>query len=547
MKSLAPVFAALVLFLAVVGISHAAQLKTYVAEFSVSGVPNKDELKTTLQGLLASRLNPGQVELVESREKAELTVAGSYAQFGRVFSLDVLLKNMVSGSLTKVFEQGDGQDDLLPAIGRLSSKIDKELAKINAAAAPAAVAPVTVVTPPVTAPAPTIPKPAPSSAVPLPLPAPADPKAAAAVSAPQAGYMVAPESTAKSTPPTTSLIVPAPQVTYLVRSEDGAKETAGSWTSAPLQGIFTGIALGRTLATGEREIFVAGDRTIRYYLKGAELKLVAEVAIPIPAKILTIDTADLDGDGTPELYVTIFDRETLSSRVYLPTAGSLEKIAENLTWFFRGIGTDVKNRIILAQEMKTGGKFFGGVSELVKSGTTYTTKNPREMPRSGSIFNFNILAGTQGKGYLVVLNEDGYLVISSPDGEEVWKSSDKYGGSENNFKVEALEQRRATGDEFRWTFLEQRIVITPEGTLLVPHNEGMFNIGNNRAYTKYSLHALTWNGSSLKEKWHTRLSQSYLADFAYDSTTRELVLLEVVQKSGLFSKGKTVISINKID
>src|SRR5450631_1852650 len=63
------------------------------------------------------------------------------------------------------------------------------------------------------------------------------------------------------------------------------------------------------------------------------------------------------------------------------------------------------------------------------------------------------------------------------------------------FKSEALELRRSTGDEYRWTFLEQRIVITPDGTLLVPHNEGMFNIGNDRSYTKYSLHALTWNGS----------------------------------------------------
>jgi hypothetical protein len=88
---------------------------------------------------------------------------------------------------------------------------------------------------------------------------------------------------------------------------------------------------------------------------------------------------------------------------------------------------------------------------------------------------------------------------------------------------------------------------TPEGILLVPHNEGLFTIGNNRTYTKYSLHALIWNGSSLQEKWHTGLSQGYLADFAYDTAARELVLLEVIQKSGLFSKGKTVISFNKID
>lgn len=545
MKSIAPVLAALVLFLAVAGVSQAAPLKTYVTEFSVSGVPNKDELKVTLQGLLASRLNPEQVQLVESRDKAELMVTGSYAQFGKIFSLDVLIKNLASNSLTKVFEQGEGQDDLLPAIGRLSRKIERELAKSPvAAAAPAVTAAAVPATAP-TAPAPVPALPTPAAAIPAPvvaMPVVVPPAPAAA----QQGYLVTPDTTAKSTPSASPVIIPA-QDSYLVRSEDGAKETPGSWTSQPMEGIFTGIALGRTLAGGEREIFVAGDRTIRYYLKGSELKLVAEVTIAIPAKILSIDAADLDGDGTPELYVTIFDRQSLSSRVYLPTSTGLQKVADNLPWFFRGIGTDVKTRTIHAQEMVTGGKFFGGVGELVKSGTTFTMKNARPLPRWGTIFNFNLLGGTAGKGFAVVLNEDGYLVISGPDGEEAWKSSDKYGGSENNFKIDSVEQHRSSVDDTRWTFLEQRIVITPEGTLLVPHNEGMFNIGNNRSYTKYSLHALTWNGSSLKEKWHTRVSQSYLADFAYDAAARELVLLEVVQKTGLFSKGKTVISINKID
>jgi len=536
MKSIAPVIAALVLFLAGAAASHAAPLKTYVAEFSVSGAANKDELKMTLQGLLSSRLNPEQAQLVESQDKAEVSVAGSYAQFGKIFSLDVLIKNLRNSSLTKVFEQGDSQDDLLPAIGRLSAKIDRVLGKMSAATVPAQ-----ATAAPIAAAAPALPTA--SAAVALPVAVVAKPESAPSASAPQAGYLVAPESKAIAAAPKTVV----QQSSYLVKTDEDAREAAGSWTSAPLEGIFTGIAVGRTLPGGEREIFVAADRTIRYYLKGSELKLVAEATIAIPAKILSIDTADLDADGIPELYVTIFDRESLSSRVYRPTASGMEKVAESLPWFFRGIGTDLNTRTIFAQEMLPGGKFYGGPAELVKSGSSFSTKNPRELPRSGFIFNFNMLAGEKGKGYVVVINEDGYLVVTAPNGEEAWKSSDKYGGSESFFKVEALDQRRATGDEFRWTFLEQRIVVTPDGTLLVPHNEGMFNIGNNRSYTKYSVSALTWNGSSLKEKWHTRLAQSYLADFAFDPATKELILLEVVQKSGMFSKGKTVISINKID
>src|SRR6185369_8862593 len=110
-------------------LSLAAPLKTYVAEFSVVGAPNKDELKVTLQGLLASRLNPGRVQLVEKPDNADLLLSGSYALFGKMFSVDVLIKNVSSGAMTKVFEQGESQDDLLPAFGRLAQKLDQELAK----------------------------------------------------------------------------------------------------------------------------------------------------------------------------------------------------------------------------------------------------------------------------------------------------------------------------------------------------------------------------------------------------------------------------------
>ena len=64
------------------------------------GVLSEDELKVTLQGLLASRLNPDQVRLVEKPDQAEVLLAGSYALFGKMFSIDVLLKNSLNGEET---------------------------------------------------------------------------------------------------------------------------------------------------------------------------------------------------------------------------------------------------------------------------------------------------------------------------------------------------------------------------------------------------------------------------------------------------------------
>ncbi len=517
MRAILTVVIAALLLISAPCLSPAAPLRTYVSEFSVTGAANRDELKLSLQGILASRLDPDQVRLVESADRAELLLSGSYALFGKMFSLDVLIKNTAQGYLGKVYEQGDSQDDLLPAMGRLARKITQELAKSPAlpATSSTAVATTTVAAPLAVAP----------------------PQSSAS-----AKSMAPPPAAASHEP-----AVATAAAEYIVKPDSG-RDSPGSWTSAPLEGVLSAIALGRRLPSGDQEIFITGERTIRYLLrKGTELKQVGEVVIPLPARILAIDSADLDHNGTPELYVTIVDRESLSSRVYQPTDKGLILVADSLPWFLRGFGNDFKQRRIMVQAMASNGEYFNGISELVKTGSRFEAGSSRALPRGGNIFNFTMFRDRSGTEKTALLDEDGYLVISGADGGELWRSSDKFGGSETYFKHESLSQLRSTGDGFRRHFLEQRMVTLADGTLLVPRNEGIFSIGNNRSFSKYSLFALQWNGALFKEAWHTRLSPGYLADFAYDPASRQVVLLEVIQKAGLFSGGKTVISVNSIE
>ncbi len=495
MRSRAILTASLLLALTAPGFASAGLLKAYVTEFAVTGPANKEELKTALQGLLASRLNPDQVQLVDDRADADLVLSGSYARFGGMFSIDLLLRGRDGKTMRKIFEQGEGDNDLIPALGRLSRKIDTELAKTKPTA----------------------------STTPLP-----------------------------SAPPPTAVTVPAaPAVSraenFRIMPEAEAKDVPAGWTSPPLEGVFVGMAVGRRLPSGDREIFLAGERTVRFYHQGAEMKQVAAVELEAPAKVLGIDTADLDGDGVPELYVTVMDRETLSSRVYLPREGKLEKLADNLPYFFRGMEQGNDRKTIFVQGLGMGGEFYGDVAELVRTGSTFETRNPQKLPRFGNLYNFNVLTDAAGKRCYVLLNADGYLVVTSRDGKHLWQSSDKFGGTERHYKRETLEEKRYSTDQYRWFYLEQRLTVTPEGELLIPRNDGIFVVGNLRAYKKHALYALRWTGAILEERWHTRESPTYLADYAYDPGTRELIQLEITQKESLLGKGQSVISVHTIE
>jgi hypothetical protein len=449
----------------------------YVSEFSISGGSSSKDLATSLQGLLASRLNPDLVQLVKTQVAAELVVAGSYTAFGKIFSLDAQISGTARDTVQKVFEQGESQDDLIPAVGRLAQKLDREFGKIYSAATAPSVAP-----------------------------------------------LIATDT--KTEPVNRNL----PQV----------------WTSPPLEGVLTGIAIGRTLPTGEREIFAAGEQIIRYYRLGEKMKLVSEIVLSGAAKILAIDTADLDGDGIPEIYVTIIDRETLISQVFLPKETGLEKIAGELPYFFRGIGTDLKNRAILAQMIGVRGNFYGDIQLLEKSENRFTAGRPQKMPIDATVFTVNRFTDASGKVLHLVMSDTGIIMVSAPDGTVVWKSSDSFGGSEQHFKQENSDAKRSE-DHYRWTFLEQRMLITAEGDIIVPHNKGSFNIGTFRSYNKHTIHSLRWNGSILEEAWHTGDNPTYLADFGYDSSAKELILLKITQKEGIWSKGRSVISIHKTE
>ena len=486
---------ALFLLTAVTG--HAGQIKAYVAPFSVTGAPNSAELRSSLQHLLSSRLSNDEVIAVESPEGADISIKGSYFAFGTVFSIDTVAKSSSGTVLVRAFEQGESQEAVLQAVGKLAktllSGIEKNYGKT--AAAPAAAA-----------------APARSKTV------PADPA-----------------------------VVKAPPQSDIVRVATVAELAASGWISQKLPGELNGIALGRTLGSGEREVFIAGIHSVQFFLQGKELKLQAEITLPIYQQIIGIETADLDADGSLELYLTVMNSDELASEVWTVAGNSLQKLAEKLPYYFRAVSMQGREKTIFAQQTARDSDFFGDLHELKKKGALFGISEPLKLPRYANIFNTATFLNKEGKRLFAVLKQDGYLLVFDESGKNLWESSDKYGGSESFFTREDLANMNVTGAQRRKIFLEQRITVTKNGEIIVPKNDGFFVIGNNRSYSKNSVFAFAWNGVALDELWHTKLSQNYLADYRYDEGAKELLMLEVVKKAGIIEKGATALFIKKVE
>jgi len=501
MKKLIVILSALLITLAAIP-AVAAQVRVYVAEVNAVGVQNRDEMKVTVQTLLASRLTGSGIVAVGSPSEADVLVTGTYVTIGKVFSVDALARTSGGKTLTRAFVQGESQDELIPAVGKLAEKLSAELAKLSAA-----------------------------------------------------GQLVNTASTVVRTQamaaPVSDIIRNDQQQVRMVQTGDFIKPTAeqrnsSGWLSKRLNGAANLLAIGKILSDGSREIFLAGENRLSYYRQSSGMKLVTEVELSAAEKVISLDTVE-GNDGALDIYVTIIRAGEPASQVWQVKGDKLIRVAEKLPYYFRGASLAGGPKRLYAQAMGRETDFFGDVFEASRTGANITLKNPIKMPRFGDIYGFNQFRDSDGKVLTVTFTPDGYLAVYDQELKELWRSNDKFGGSELYFQRDDLDNARVTGERYRWIFMNQHIQVTPKGEVLVGKNDGFWVLGNARSYKKGAVYCMVWNGSSLEEKWRTKDTQNYMPDYVYDESRNELLLLQTVQRAGVGTLGASSLAIKKVE
>lgn len=505
MKNIIALFA--VMLAALIAIpALAAPLKVFVSEMNAVGVQNRDELKLSLQTLLASRLNSDSITAVASPAEADVIVNGTFVAIGKVFSVDAMAKSVNGKTLTRSFIQGEGMDELIPAMGKLADKLSANLIKMQTSGQIMTIEPKA---PPTTF--------SMTRATPVPK---AD---------------IVKSDIVKSTP-----------YEEIVRPKEMERTTSSGWQSKRLPGAANLIATGKTLPDGSREIFLAEDRRLSYYHQDENMNLVFATEFANNDKIISLDTIQ-GSDGRTDIYLTIMHGEELSSQIWQVADGKLTRVANDLPYYFRALTLSGGPQKIYAQAMGRNTEFYGDVAEVSRNGSVISLANPVKMPRVGNILTFNQFKDQEGRTFTVVINPDQYLVVFDESLNEVWRSSDKFGESELYYQKDNTENFRLTNDKYRWFFMNQRIQVTSKGDVLVGKNEGFWVLGNARSYKKGLVYCFRWNGSNLDEQWHTRETQSYMPDYYYDEARNELLILQTVQRPGITTRGAAALAIKKVE
>lgn len=457
---------------------QAAVVKAFVNRFTVSTGENREELKGSMQVLLMSRLNSEEIQATDRPSDADILIDPSYIAFGTVFSLDALVKTASGQFVDRVFVQGDTQNELIPSVVEMAKRLRYSILKWHPELAAKAKA--------------------------------EKPLLVADVKAPVAPVKKESRKDVKALQPPKAEKVPEKP-----------------WTSQRLAERYSFIASGLDRGADGVEIFAATERSLNFYLKGESLQFVSETQFEADEKIVGVDVADLEGNGTVEVYVSILKLGLPASQVYQLENRTLRKVKDNIPYLLRGIALDGKEKRIYAQRLDANTEFVGEVYQLVKGGDEYSVKNPIQLPLFGNLYNFGRFVDAKGKTHFVVTHPDGYLLVYSKDKKQLWKSREKFGGSEVQLcKAEKIDPLTQTPKPCN-SYLPQRIQVTAAGEVIAARNTGIYFESDRRSYSKNALVKLKWDGAALQEKWRSTQSQGYLADFSHDSRTGRLLLLEV--------------------
>jgi TolB-like protein len=285
-----------------------------------------------------------------------------------------------------------------------------------------------------------------------------------------------------------------------------------------------GLDIGDVDGDGKNEL-VAMDSSNLYVFKydGEKLRLFQKIEAGYEHNFLTLDVADLNRNGHAEIIVTSVVEDNLRSFILEYEEGKFKKITEKAGWFFRVLDRPKEGPILLGQQRGSDGLPVDPIYRMVWKKKSFEKGPKMNLPKEMRIFGFT-LADIRGKGKpeIVELDKFDRLNILSEDGKGQWKSSERFGGTNNYY-----DTKRKADPAFRpqdapaWrVFIPGRILVRDlnrDGALQVIVNKNEFSSGRLservRTYEKGEIQGLVWEEDGLTASWRTREIKGYIADY----------------------------------
>ena len=332
----------------------------------------------------------------------------------------------------------------------------------------------------------------------------------------------------------------------LIVSQMDNKE--GVWYGPRIDGTPVGVDVADFDGDGKNEVALGFKRRIVLArVVAGKYEPMTEYTLGKSGDLLTLDAMDQNGDGRAELYLSTALLTGARAQVLELRDGKLEMVIKDVPFFVRKVNLPGEGVVLLGQELanesNSNKDMTGPLFRVSRSGDKLQRGAAVTLPSAVTLFGFQPFE-YGGQQLIARLNASDKLQVLDATGAPLWVSNDYFGGSETSYE---RADNTVQGAMTRYVFVPPRLESGPDGTVLVPVNEGNRTFSAFQSFSASHLKAVVYDGYSVVERWRTKPQGGYLSDFrmadADNDGAPEIVMLVMFSRGLLGKDGSSVLLI----
>ena len=501
-------------------------------------VINENETKAALASVEGFE-GQSRALLVGGKLQADYVLFGSLTVFGESVSIDAKMVD-VSGQQAPLpfFAQTQGMGGVIPQINQFATNINATVFGRGVAQRPAVAAVPQTGTMPATGgqPAPPV----------------NDPR-------------MHPEKLLQSGAPSDTQVPvagqanPTPNPAFVPAATPYAGQDAGThWKSRSFKALITGLAVADVDNDGRMELVVVTDRDVSIYrMENGRLVKTAEAAQTSQSTYISVDAADINGNGTPEIYVTSLGsaRTVVDSFVLEYSGGAYPTISGSSNWYYRVANTPDQGTVLLGQRQLFGSKsiFLEPIHEMRWQGDRLTPD--RQLLPGGKANLMGAVYGDithTGSSEVAAYSDWDRVRIYSAGGEKIWEDGDRTGGDKLFFSLPKTDAGQPNRQYFPLRIRTADIDRDGKAEVLIARHEELARnmVKNFRYFKKARVGSMLWNELSLVPQWESQSLSGRISDFAIgdiDNDGADELVIALVSKEGAIMFTDSVSNVITFD
>ncbi|GAB4345932.1 MAG: VCBS repeat-containing protein [Desulfobulbaceae bacterium] len=292
-----------------------------------------------------------------------------------------------------------------------------------------------------------------------------------------------------------------------------------------------GFDVGDVDGDGKPEIILADRSEVKVFRRdGTRLNLFGMIKTLVRYPVHAVNTADLNGNGRSEIYISAGDPTGPSSRCVEWDGNSFVDLFSNVPWYVRPLEVPGYGPALLGQAGGLQLAILPGIYILSNTEGTLTKLEKLPVPEEVNLFDFTYADLEGDGGHEIVAVDGSFKLRVIRKGEAVWKSSERFCGTKRFVGGEPPmqggrsafrnDEADSVGERFQRTYIPSRILVTDvdgdgaDDIILNRNPDTVTTVAPDLVqYPSGTLVGLKWNGIGLEELWRTRQIDGYVVDY----------------------------------